>query len=324
MNSIYDFDLIFPQIEVIEDTENQFHNTFEISPLQSGYGVTLGNALRRVALSSLPGSAIKQISIKGVSHEFDVLSTIVEDITSIVLAVKNIALRIDPAYQNEEFVLTLEGNATGSLTAGDIICPMGVEIINKDLHLVTLAEDAPFYMELVAVTGTGYILSDENRGKEKKANVIYVDSIFTPVSLFSYSVTDTRVGDKTNYDKLTIDIHTNGMLTPKEALSYASHIMKEHMYILENIDETIEKSRVFTEFKLVSDFEEEPSKEQTSIETLDVSNRAYNGLKRAKINTIEELCAKSKKEIAALDNIGAKTVDEIEKQLEELGFKFKS
>jgi DNA-directed RNA polymerase subunit alpha len=319
--SIYNFNMIFPKVKVLDDKNDPNHKQFQIDPLESGFGITIGNTLRRISLSSLPGGAVKQISIKGVSHEFDVLPTIIEDITTVVLAVKDLKLRID--NQDEDYVLTLSGNKAGVLTAADIVCPAGVEIVNKDLKIVTLADDKDFYMEFVASKGLGYVLAETNRGKEKKASVIYVDSIYTPVTKFAYSVEDTRVGDKTNFDKLILDIYTNGTITPEEALSYSSHIMKEHMFILENIEETIERSKVFQEVKVESvDVADVPA-EETSIETLDISNRAYNGLKRAGINTIEELCEKSKKEISSLDNIGAKTVDEIEKQLEELGYNFK-
>jgi len=313
--------MIFPKVKVIDDAKDANHKTFQIDPLESGFGITIGNTLRRISLSSLPGGAVKQISIKGVSHEFDVLPTIVEDITTVVLSVKDLKLRID--NQDEDYVLKLEGNKKGELYGKDIICPAGVEVVNKDCKIVTLAKDEDFYMEFVASKGLGYVLSEDNRGKEKKANVIYVDSIYTPVTKFAYRVEDTRVGDKTNYDKLFVDIHTNGTITPEEALSYSAHIMKEHMLLLENLQETIEKSKVFNEIKIVDTIEAAVQSEETSIETLDISNRAYNGLKRANINTIEELCVKSKKEISSLDNIGAKTVDEIEKQLEELGFSFK-
>lgn len=320
----YDFNMVFPKVNVTENSENEFSKQFAIEPLEKGFGTTVGNALRRIALSSLPGGAVKQISIKGVAHEFDVLPSIVEDITTVVLAVKDLKLNIET--QDQDYALILRGSKKGVLTAGDIECPVGVEVMNKDLKIATLSEDTDFYMELIASKGIGYVLAEVHRGKEKKANTIFVDSIYTPVTKFSYFVEDTRVGDMTNYDKLLLNIETNGMLTPEEALSYASHIMKEHMLLLENVEETIEQSKVFEEKKevtvedTVSLVEEEIS---TSIETLDISNRAYNGLKRANINSIEELCAKSKKEISSLDNIGAKTVDEIEKQLEELGYSFK-
>lgn len=319
----YDFNMVFPKVNVDTNPENEFAKQFTIEPLEKGYGTTVGNALRRIALSSLPGGAVKQISIKGVAHEYDVLPTIVEDITTIVLAVKGLNLAIDS--QDQDYVLTLRGNKKGILTGADIECPVGVEVKNKDLKIVTLAEDGDFYMELIASKGIGYVLAEVHRGKEKKANTIFVDSIYTPVTKFSYGVEDTRVGDMTNFDKLVVNIETNGMITPEEALSYSSHIMREHMVLLENVEQTIEQSKVFEDKKdtSVESVVEESSPAATSIETLDISNRAYNGLKRANVNSIEELCAKTKKEISALDNIGAKTVDEIEKQLEELGHSFK-
>ncbi len=324
MNSVYNFNMVFPKVKVNEVNENPNHKQFEIDPLESGFGITVGNALRRIALSSLPGGAVKQISIKGVSHEFDVLDAIVEDITTVVLAVKNLRLRIEE--QDQDYVLTLKTNKAGTITAGDIEAPAGVEVINKDLKIATLNEGHEFEMELIADKGLGYVLADTNRGKEKQARLIFVDSIYTPVSRFAFHVEDTRVGDKTNYDKLIIDIETNGTISPEEAISYSGHIMKEHMLLMENLEETIEQSKVFQEQKMIVENEAVvvDKKEETSIETLDISNRAYNGLKRANINTIEELCSKSKKEISSLDNIGAKTVDEIEQQLIELGYNFKN
>lgn len=323
MNYTYDFDLAYPTVtRLIEGDEANYKQSFEIRPLENGFGITVGNALRRIALSTLPGGAITKIQIKGVSHEFDVLDTIVEDITSVVLAVKELKVKID--QQNEDFTLVLEGNKKGELLASDIECPAGVEIVNKDLKIATLAKDEPFYMELTARKGIGYKLANENRGKDKRANIIYVDSIYTPVKVFSYRVEDTRVGDITNYDRLIIDIETNGTITPEEALSYSAHIMKEHMCLLENIEDSIEKSRVFIDAMNESnnDIVEEED-ELNAIETLDISNRAYNGLKNAGINTIEDLCKRTKKEIAGIDNIGAKTVDEIQKQLQELGYVLK-
>lgn len=319
----YDFNIVFPSVKIIDDETNPHRKQFVIEPLENGFGITVGNALRRIALSTLPGGAVKKIKIAGVAHEFDTIKGARDEVTSVVLAVKELNIRID--NQEDEVTLRLAGNKKGDLLAGDIECPEGVEIINKDLRLVTLTEDVDFEMEILAVKGRGYVLAEENRNKEKKANEIYVDSIFTPVERFSYEVTDTRVGDKTNYDKLIIDIETNGMLTPEEAISYSAHIMKEHTLLLENLEETINKSIVFNEAAQAALVEEtvESQEEETSIETLDISNRAYNGLKRANINTIEELAKHSKKEISGLDNIGSKTVDEIEQQLTDLGIKFR-
>lgn len=323
MTNAYDFNIVFPSVKIIEDEVNPHRKQFVIEPLENGFGITVGNTLRRIALSTLPGGAVRKIKIAGVAHEFDTIDGAHDEVTAVVLAVKELNLRID--NQDEEVTLRLQGNQKGDLLAGDIECPEGVEIINKDLRIVTLTEDVNFEMELVATKGRGYKLSEENRNKEKKANEIYVDSIFTPVEKFSYEVTDTRVGDKTNYDKLIVDIETNGMLTPEEAMSYSAHIMKEHMLLLENLEETINKSIVFNEAAqaILAEEEEENQEEETSIETLDISNRAYNGLKRANINTIEELAKRTKKEISGLDNIGSKTVDEIEQQLTDLGIKFR-
>lgn len=324
MESIYNFNMSFPKIKVEADPENEYHKTFVLDPLESGFGTTVGNALRRIALSSLPGGAVKSFRIKGVKHEYDVIENAVEDVTNVILALKDLKLRV--SEQDEEFTLTIDVDKEGEVYASDFKLPPGVEIINPDLKIVTLSKKTNFQMDVVAVKGRGYVLADENRGKEKKSEDIYIDSIFTPVTKFTYHVEDTRVGDKTNYDKLIIDVWTNGMLTPEETLSYSAHILKEHALLIENLEETIKLSEIFntSSLKQVEEVDvEEADDEKISIEALDISNRAYNGLKRANINTIEELTQKTKKEIGTLDNIGAKTVDEIESQLHDLGFSFK-
>ena len=322
MQKKYDFNMVFPKVQVENHKEDINHKTFILEPLENGFGITVGNMLRRIALSSLPGGAVKKITIKDVSHEYDIIPGAIEDVANVILALKELYFRIDE--QGEDYTLSISVDKKGEIYASDIKCPIGVEIINLDKKILTLSKKIKFEMDITVSKGTGYKLADENRGKEKKAHEIYVDSIFTPVTKFSYKVEDTRVGDKTNYDKLIIDVWTNGMLTPEEVLSYSAHLLKEHALLIENLEDTISLSNVFvnnTEIKEV--VVEEKEVEHTSIEALDISNRAYNGLKRANINTIEELVQKNKKEIGTLDNIGVKTIDEIEQQLEDLGFKFK-
>ncbi len=321
MSKAYNFDMVFPKV-VVENGENENHKRFILEPLENGFGITIGNVLRRIALSSLPGGAVKKINIKGVNHEYDVIPGAIEDVTSVILALKELYFKIDE--QDKDYTLTISVNKKGEILASDIDCPAGVKIINEDKKILTLSEKVDFNMEIIVSKGIGYKLADENRGKEKKSQEIFIDSIFTPVTKFAYHVEDTRVGDKTNYDKLILDIWTNGMLTPEEVLSYSAHILKEHTLLIENLEETIALSNVFNKEVEIKEVEEESEEEEyTSIEALDISNRAYNGLKRANINTIEELVQKNKKEIGTLDNIGAKTIDEIETQLEDLGFKFK-
>lgn len=324
MESIYDFNMTFPKITIKNDENDVFHKTFILDPLENGFGLTVGNALRRIALSSIPGGAAKKLKINGVNHEYGKIPNAVEDVTTVILALKDLKVKI--SKQDEDFTLLIDVNRSGEVTAHDFICPPEVEVINPDLKILTLSNKAPFQMEVIVTKGRGYILAEENRGKEKIANDIYIDSIFTPVIKFAYRVEDTRVGDKTNYDKLFIDLWTNGMLTPEEVMSYSAHILKEHLLLIENLEETIKISEIFNS-STIKKIEEEQihdeDEEKTSIEALDISNRAYNGLKRANINSIEELVYKTKKEIGTLDNIGAKTVDEIESQLHDLGFAFK-
>lgn len=325
MQSIYNFNLNFPKIAIEDDAKDPFHKTFILDPLENGFGLTIGNALRRIALSSLPGGAVKKLKIKGVNHEYDNIPNAVEDVTNVILALKDLKLRI--SKQAEDFTLTINKTHEGEVYARDFVCPPEVEIINPDLKILTLSKKTDFEMEITVAKGCGYALAEDNRGKEKKSEEIFIDSIYTPVTKFAYRVEDTRVGDKTNFDKLVIDIWTNGMLTPEETISYSAHILKEHALLLEDLEESLKISEIFNR-SVVKRIEEEQmeSKEEdkTSIEALDISNRAYNGLKRANINTIEELVKKTKKEIGTLDNIGAKTVDEIESQLQDLGFAFKT
>lgn len=321
---VYDFNMNFPKIQIIDDKNDNFHKTFILDPLERGFGLTIGNALRRISLSSLPGGAVKSFSIKGVKHEYDVIENAIEDVTSVILPLKELKLKI--SEQDKEFKLTIDVNKKGEIKAEDFEIPAEVEIINPDLKILTLSEKTDFSMEVIVLKGRGYVLADENRGKEKKSGIIFVDSIFTPVTKFAYHVEDTRVGDKTNFDKLIVDIWTNGMLKPEEIISYSAHILKEHAQLIEDLENTIKISEIFNtnisgEFNVIE--EQEPSEEKISIEALDISNRAYNGLKRANINTIEELTQKTKKEIGTLDNIGLKTVEEIESQLHDLGFSFK-
>lgn len=324
MDSIYDFNMSFPKMSIENDENDKFHKTFILDPLESGFGLTVGNALRRITLSSIPGGAVKKFKIKGVSHEYGEIPGAVEDVTNVILALKELKLRI--LRQDEDFTLILDVNQSGEILAKDLICPPEVEVINKNLKIVTLSKKTEFQMEIVVTKGRGYVLAEENRGKEKIAEEIYIDSIFSPVKKFTYRVEDTRVGDKTNYDKLIIDLWTNGMLTPEEVLSYSAHILKEHLLLIENLEETLKISEIFntsTIKKIEEEQNHDEEEEKTSIEALDISNRAYNGLKRANINSIEELVYKTKKEIGILDNIGTKTVDEIESQLHDLGFAFK-
>ncbi len=319
MEKAYDFGMVLPKIKA-KKGENENHNTFILEPLENGFGTTLGNVLRRIALSSLPGGAVKKINIKGVNHEYDIIPGATNDVTSVILALKDLYFRIDE--QNKEYVLNISTNKKGDILASDIKVPAGVEIINKDKKLLTMSKAEKFEMEIVVIKGKGYSLADENRGKEKKSQDIYIDSIFTPVTKFAYKVEDTRVGDITNYDKLTIDVWTNGMLSPEEVLSYSAHILKEHASLIEDLNNIIDESNVFQE-AVVEEDKREDKKETISIEALEISNRAYNGLKKANINTIDELVQKNRKEIGTLENIGSKTIEEIESQLEDLGYKFK-
>lgn len=317
---MFDFNMQKPSINIINDPNDQFHKTFVIEPLERGYGTTVGNSLRRIMLSSLPGGAATAIQIEGVSHEFQTIDGVLEDVTSIVLAIKNLVLRID---SDEEKQMLIDVTGKTEVTAADIQHDADVTIINPDLHIATLSSnDVNFKMRINARRGRGYVSSEENKESDV-IGIIPVDSIFTPVLKVSPPLLEeTRVGRMTNFDKLTLDVWTKGSLLPEEAISLASKVLVEHLNIFMNLEEEILEGVSVLEEQQVQ--EEVDQKLSIPIEELDISVRSYNCLKRSGIDTLSDLIDKTEQEIKELRNLGRKSFEELKEKVAERGLHFKS
>ncbi|MFG2036270.1 DNA-directed RNA polymerase subunit alpha [Bacillus mobilis] len=301
-----------PKIETVELNEDAKYGKFVIEPLERGYGTTLGNSLRRILLSSLPGAAVTAIQIDGVLHEFSTVEGVVEDVTTIILNLKKLALKI---YSEEEKTLEIDVQGEGIVTAADITHDSDVEILNPDLHIATLAKNAHFRMRLTAKRGRGYTPADANKSEDQPIGVIPIDSIYTPVSRVTYQVEKTRVGQVANYDKLTLDVWTDGSIGPKEAISLGAKILTEHLNIFVGLTDEAQNAEIMVE-------KEEDQKEKVlemTIEELDLSVRSYNCLKRAGINTLQELANKTEEDMMKVRNLGRKSLEEVKHKLEELG-----
>ena len=301
-----------PKIETVELNEDAKYGKFVIEPLERGYGTTLGNSLRRILLSSLPGAAVTAIQIDGVLHEFSTVEGVVEDVTTIILNLKKLALKI---YSEEEKTLEIDVQGEGIVTAADITHDSDVEILNPDLHIATLAKDAHVRVRLTAKRGRGYTPADANKSEDQPIGVIPIDSIYTPVSRVTYQVEKTRVGQVANYDKLTLDVWTDGSIGPKEAISLGAKILTEHLNIFVGLTDEAQNAEIMVE-------KEEDQKEKVlemTIEELDLSVRSYNCLKRAGINTVQELANKTEEDMMKVRNLGRKSLEEVKHKLEELG-----
>ncbi|MGG0239295.1 DNA-directed RNA polymerase subunit alpha [Bacillus rhizoplanae] len=301
-----------PKIETVELNEDAKYGKFVIEPLERGYGTTLGNSLRRILLSSLPGAAVTAIQIDGVLHEFSTVEGVVEDVTTIILNLKKLALKI---YSEEEKTLEIDVQGEGIITAADITHDSDVEILNPDLYIATLAKDAHFRVRLTAKRGRGYTPADANKSEDQPIGVIPIDSIYTPVSRVTYQVEKTRVGQVANYDKLTLDVWTDGSIGPKEAISLGAKILTEHLNIFVGLTDEAQNAEIMVE-------KEEDQKEKVlemTIEELDLSVRSYNCLKRAGINTVQELANKTEEDMMKVRNLGRKSLEEVKHKLEELG-----
>ncbi|MEI4613897.1 DNA-directed RNA polymerase subunit alpha [Bacillus cereus] len=301
-----------PKIETVELNEDAKYGKFVIEPLERGYGTTLGNSLRRILLSSLPGAAVTAIQIDGVLHEFSTVEGVVEDVTTIILNLKKLALKI---YSEEEKTLEIDVQGEGIVTAADITHDSDVEILNPELHIATLAKDAHFRVRLTAKRGRGYTPADANKSEDQPIGVIPIDSIYTPVSRVTYQVEKTRVGQVANYDKLTLDVWTDGSIGPKEAISLGAKILTEHLNIFVGLTDEAQNAEIMVE-------KEEDQKEKVlemTIEELDLSVRSYNCLKRAGINTVQELANKTEEDMMKVRNLGRKSLEEVKHKLEELG-----
>lgn len=305
-----------PKIECLESTEDGSYGKFVIEPLERGYGITLGNSLRRILLSSLPGVAANSIKIEGVLHEFSTVKGVKEDVTEIILNIKNLALKMSGDGPKTIYI---DAEGTGEITAGDIKTDEDVEIVNKDLHIATLDSDGKLYMEIEINRGRGYVTQNRNKREDMPIGTIPVDSIYTPVKRVNFSVENTRVGQITDYDKLTIEIWTNGTIRPEEAISLSAKILIEHFKLFMTLTDHADDVEIMVE-------KEEDKKEKVlemTIEELDLSVRSYNCLKRAGINTVQELTERSMEDMMKVRNLGKKSLEEVEQKLEALELSLK-
>ena len=305
-----------PKVDIVELSEDYRYGKFVIEPLERGYGITIGNALRRILLSSLPGVAVNAIKIDGVLHEFSTIPGVKEDVTEIILTLKELSATIDDEGSR---TLKIEAQGPCSITGADIICPPDVEILSKDLAIATLDDNAKLNMEIFVDKGRGYVSAEENKTENVPIGVLPVDSIYTPVEKVSYHVENTRVGQKTDYDKLVLEVWTNGSINPQEGISLAAKVLVEHLNLFIDLTEHVSSVEIMVE-------KEEHRKEKVlemTIEELDLSVRSYNCLKRAGINTVEELANKSEDDMMKVRNLGKKSLEEVIQKLEELGLGLK-
>ena len=308
--------------EVQEYVESENYGKFVLSPLERGFGTTIGNALRRVLLSSLPGAAVFSIKVDGVYHEFTSIPGVREDVSMIILQLKQLVMKIE---DDEVYTLQISAKGPCTITAGDIICPAQVEVINKDLEIAHLEKDVTLEMELKAKNGRGYISADLNKqlnqGSSQGIGTVFTDSIYTPVEKVAYNVEPTRVGEDVKYDAVTLEVWTDGSINPQKAIAMAAKILMDHLDIVAGInDEVLQMDEVLKEGNT-----EQPSKgQQMMIEDLDLSVRSYNCLKRAGIQTVDELRQKTEDEMMRVRNLGKKSLKEVKDKLIELGLGFKS
>lgn len=306
-----------PNIECISMSDDRKHATFVMEPLQRGFGTTLGNSLRRILLSSLPGVAVTSVKIDGVQHEFSTIKGVREDVTNIVLNLKGLCAKI---YTDEPKTIIVDAKGPGEIKAKDINHDSEVDIINEDLHIATLDDNAELHMEIVLEKGRGYVLADKNKKPNMPIGVIPMDSLFTPVTKVNFQVENTRVGQITDFDKLTLDVTTNGSMNADEAVSVAAKHMSDYLDQFISLTDSVSN-----ELKMVK--KEEDKKEKVleiTIEELDLSVRSYNCLKRAGINTVEELIKRNEEEMMKVRNLGKKSLEEVEQKLEALGLKLRT
>lgn len=313
-------DIEKPKIEIAEISEDNRYGKFICEPLERGYGTTFGNSLRRMLLSSLEGAAITSIRIDGVLHEFSTIPGVRDDVTNIVLNLKELCLKMTG---NEPRIIRIDVEGEKEVTAADIICDADIEILNPDLHIATVNEDGKLKIEMTVERGRGYVPADKNKKLDDTIGVIPIDSIFSPVKRVNYTVQDTRVGNVTDYDRLILEVWTDGSLRPEEAVSKAAGILVMHLKLFQNMDglpeEEEEEEATFPEEE-----EDDSSKVlDMTIEDLDLSVRSFNCLKRANINTVADLAEKTEDDMMKVRNLGRKSLEEVKKKLEELGLTLK-
>ena len=304
-----------PNIECLSIDESKNYAKFVCEPLERGYGMTIGNSLRRILLSSLPGAAITSIKIEGVVHEFSTIPNVVEDVPEIIVNLKNVRLKL---HDNEEKVLRINFKGEGEVTAADIITDSSVEVLNPEVHIATVSEGGVLNMEMTADIGRGYNTAEKNKKTNQAIDVLPIDSIYTPVKKVNYSVDNTRVGQMVDFDKLTIEVWTDGELKPYEALSLAAKVMTEHLSLFIDLSEAAKNTQIM--------IEKEDSKKgkvlEMPIEELELSVRSYNCLKRAGIATVQDLANKTGSDMMKVRNLGKKSLDEVTNKLHDLGLDF--
>lgn len=310
------FDFEKPRIEIAEISDDKKHGRFVVEPLERGYGTTLGNSLRRIMLSSLPGAAVSQIKIEGVLHEFSSIPGVKEDVTEIIMNIKSLAIR-NSSSSNEPKTAIIEFEGEGVVTAADIQVDSDIEILNPETKIATLngGPNSKLYMELTINKGRGYVGADKNKNEELPIGVIAVDSIYTPIERVNMTVQNTRVGQVTDFDKLTLDVYTNGTLGPDEAVSLAAKVLSEHLAQFIDLSESAQEISVMVD-------KEPEGKEKAldmNIDELELSVRSYNCLKRAGINTVAELINRTPDEMMKVRNLGRKSLEEVLAKLKELG-----
>ena len=315
------FEFEKPRIEIVEISEDNRYGRFVVEPLERGYGTTLGNSLRRIMLSSLPGSAVSAVKIKGVLHEFSSIPGVKEDVTEIIMNIKELAIK-NNSSSNEPKTAYIEFTGEGVVTAGDINVDSDIEILNPDLVIATLSGgmDSRLDMELTITNGRGYVGADKGKREDASIDEIAVDAIYTPVERVNLTVENTRVGQITDYDKLTLDVFSNGTLSPDEAVSLAAKVLCEHLNLFVDLSENAKAAEVMVE-------KEDDEKEKVlemNIDELELSVRSYNCLKRAGINTVEELTNKTPEDMMKVRNLGRKSLEEVLAKLKDLGLSLNS
>ncbi len=307
-----------PIYKITDYVENNNYGKFELEPLERGFGTTIGNALRRVMLSSMPGSAIVAVKIDGVAHEFQTIEGIVEDVTTIILNLKNIVVK---NHSDEDKTMHLYVDTEKTVTAADIETDADVEIINKDQVIATVSKGGKLDMEFIVNNGRGYVPSNENKKllENKKIGFIPIDALYSPIERISYDVTNARVGQDASYDKLTMNVQTNGSLRPEEAMALGAKILIEHLNIITNLSEIADTTGIMN----AKQEDSKMKKLETSIDDLDFSVRAYNCLKRAGINTLGDLTEKSEMEMMKIRNLGKKSLKEVIDKIKDMGLKFR-
>ncbi|KMO45882.1 DNA-directed RNA polymerase subunit alpha [Lacticaseibacillus rhamnosus] len=299
-----------PNITKVDESTN--YGKFVVEPLERGYGTTLGNSLRRILLSSLPGAAVSSIQIDGVLHEFSTIDGVLEDVTQIILNIKKLALKMNT---DEDKNIEIDVNGPAKVTAADIVADPDVEVLNPEQYICTVADGGHFHVRMTVKKGRGYVAADQNKSDDMPIGVLPIDSIFTPISRVNYQVESTRVGRRNDFDKLTLDVWTNGSISPREAISLAAKILTEHLDIFVNLTDEAKNSEIMVE-------KEETHKEkmlEMTIEELDLSVRSYNCLKRAGINTVQELTNKTEADMMKVRNLGRKSLEEVKNKLADLG-----